>query len=356
MGFYKEDYEQVEFLLRNGLLKEGFSVVEFGSQDLLEDREGNSIHDSNNRKSAREAYKKYTNGLYECIDLEGYHGAHKFDLGKDISLEYGYNKQFDFVTCKDVGHWIFNQERLFTNLHNLCKKNGVIAWRSPIGAGFSQGWYSYHHYKILQLAFANNYLVLSEACYITEYLHAVMDGKFKNFDRKTAELIQMRNAGDFVGAVEEYAGRKDSWRYLPISKGLPSVSVTLLFLKQSEEEFRVPSFWYARNEETIKRNAKSVLQNCFPSAQKGKIAIFGAAYAGKLAKIFADECELEVLCFIDDYKTGFHEGKPVVPVQNFKENYESQCDFVLVGPLQNGSLKDRVEIELCQLQTYWFVG
>lgn len=160
MGFYKEDYQQIEFLLENGYVKKGFNVVECGSQDLTENREGQSIHNSKERKSAKIVYENYGASHYECIDLEGYHNAHRFDLGKDLKKEYGYEKQFDVVTCKDIGHWVFNQEMLFTNLHNLCKKDGVIIWRSPLGGGFAQGCYSYHHYKILQLAFANNYLLL----------------------------------------------------------------------------------------------------------------------------------------------------------------------------------------------------
>lgn len=357
MGFYKEDYKQVEFLIKKGFLKKGFDVVECGSQDLLEDEKGNVIHDENHRKSSKIAYEKYNCGAYECIDLEGYHKAHRFDLGKDLSSDYGYTKQFDLVTCKDIGHWIFNQERLFANLHKLCKKGGVIIWRSPLGGGFAQGCYAYHHYKILQLVFANNYLLLTEGCYITEYLHATSFGRYSSFDRKEAEILKMSNAGEFVVAVEEYMGRKDSWRYLPLEKGLPSISPTLLFIKQEDQKFNPPLFYYASNEEVIKRNAKSVLQNCFPAILKGQIAIFGAAYAGKLAKIFADECGVQVACFIDDYKGGgVYEGKPIVSVEEFLEKWQKQCDFVLVGPSQKGEIASRVKIAVCPLYTYWFVG
>lgn len=355
MGFYKENYKQIEFLLENSYIKEGFSVVEFGSQDLVENREGNSILDSG-RISARLAYEYYGCNNYECIDLEGYHGAYRYDLGKDLVSEYGYNKQFDIVTCKDVGHWIFNQEKLFANLHNLCKKKGIIVWCSPLGGGFAQGWYSYHHYKILQLVFANNYLLLGGGCYLTEYLHRTSCGKFKNFDRKEAEKINMRNAGEFVQAVEEYMGRDDSWRYVSLERGLPSVSASLVFLKQDDEHFNVPIFYYDKNERVIKRNAKSVLQNCFPAIKKGKVAIFGAAYAGELAKIFADEAGIEVLCFIDDNKEGFYKGKEIVNVEYFNHFLSDRCDFILVGPSQKGDVSERVHIKVCRLYEYWFVG
>ncbi|MCH5322898.1 MAG: hypothetical protein J1E31_04880 [Helicobacter sp.] len=335
MGFFKEDYEIIEFLLERNYLNKGFEVVECGSQDLVENREGQRVLDSKNRQSTKSIYESYGSKSYCCMDLEGYHNAFKFDLGKDLKQEYGFCKTFDLVTCKDIGHWIFDQKQLFTNLHNLCKKGGIIVWRSPIGGGFAQGCFAYHHYKILQLAFANNYLLLGG--YITEYLHGTISGKFDSLDRKTAEKIKMRNGGDFIDAVEEYIGREGSWRYLPLTQGLPSVSPTLMFLKQDDKPFIPPLFYFAPPEETIKRNAKSVLQNCFPKVKSNKIAIFGSERAGKIAKIFAQECDLEIVCFIDDFKEGKVENIPVIRYDSFiSDNMQQDLDFILIGPHQSG--------------------
>lgn len=41
MGFYQCDFAILDFLRSSGWLKKGMSVLEFGSQDLKEDRNGN---------------------------------------------------------------------------------------------------------------------------------------------------------------------------------------------------------------------------------------------------------------------------------------------------------------------------
>ena len=360
MGFYKEDYEIIESLLESGRLKKGFKVCEFGAQDLCEDRNGERILNANNRISPKGVYESYGAKEYCCIDLERYHNALNFDLGKDFKTEYGFDKKFDLVTCKDVGHWVFNQEIMWNNLHTLCKKGGVIIWRSPFGGGFAQGCYAYHHYKVLQLVFFNNYLLLGG--YITEYLHDVTNGKFDNFDKKPAEKLKMRNGADFIDAVEEYMGREGCWRYLPLKQGLPSVSFELMFLKQEDTPFNLPLTYYDEPERTITRNAKSVAQNCCPKISKNKVAIFGAARAGGVANEFAKASGLNVACVIDDVQTGTANfcagGGIIVSFDEFVKHYQSQCDFILVGPCQKGEIEGRegLKIPVFKLDMRWFVG
>lgn len=359
MGFYKEDYEILDFLKQKGYFKHKAEVCEFGSQDLLEDREGNVFPKSENGRwhPASGIYKgEYSVANYECMDLEGAHNALRFDLGLDLRQHYNYTKQFDIVTCKDIGHWIFDQKQLFTNIHNLTKVGGAIIWRSAIGGGFAQGCFAYHHYKILQLAFANNYLFLGG--YITEYLHAVTNGKFGNFDRREATPIESLEGDGFIPKVESYMGRPDSWRYLPLSRGLPSISPTLIFIKQDDREFAPPLFFYAPNTEVVKRHSKSVLQNCLPPIKKGKVAIFGAGEAGELAAIFLREAGVEIDCFIDDYKNGEKDGLPIVKSEEFIQNRQENCDFILKGPCQNGepNSKGDISIPIKSLYYYWFVG
>ena len=361
MGFYKEDYEIIESLLESGRLKKGFKVCEFGAQDLCEDRNGERIFNANNNRiSPKGVYESYGAKEYCCIDLERYHNALNFDLGKDFKTEYGFDKKFDLVTCKDVGHWVFNQEIMWNNLHTLCKKGGVIIWRSPFGGGFAQGCYAYHHYKVLQLVFFNNYLLLGG--YITEYLHDVTNGKFDNFDKKPAEKLKMRNGADFIDAVEEYMGREGCWRYLPLKQGLPSVSFELMFLKQEDTPFNLPLTYYDEPERTITRNAKSVAQNCCPKISKNKVAIFGAARAGGVANGFAKASGLNVACVIDDVQTGTANfcagGGIIVSFDEFVKNYQSQCDFILVGPCQKGEIEGRegLKIPVFKLDMRWFVG
>ncbi|WP_297814304.1 hypothetical protein [uncultured Helicobacter sp.] len=41
----------------------------------------------------------------------------------------------------------------------------------------------------------------------------------------------------------------------------------------------------------------------------------------------------------------------------FVKNYQSQCDFVLVGPCQKGKIEERegLKIPVCKLDMRWFV-
>ncbi|RAX56893.1 hypothetical protein CCZ01_08105 [Helicobacter monodelphidis] len=360
MGFYKEDYkilESLKYQRGGGQYYSQLSVCEFGSQDLLEDIDGNVVPPAENGRwhAAKKAYEEFGITNYECIDLEGVHNALRFDLGLDLKTHYQYDKQFDIVTCKDIGHWVFDQKQLFTNIHNLCKKDGIIIWRSAIGGGFAQGCFAIHHYKILQLAFSNRYLLLDG--YLTEYLHDIhQKGKFPDFDRKEATKIDTLPGDGFVPRVEAYAAREDSWRYLPLSKGLPSISATLVFKKQEDTPFNPPLFYYAPNAEVVKRNAKSVLQNCLPLIQKGRVAVFGAGEAGGLAAIFLKECGVEVACFIDEYQKGQKDGLPILSVQEFIQTKQSDCDFILKGPCQKGGDNLGTQIPVKSLYYYWFVG
>ncbi|RAX56887.1 hypothetical protein CCZ01_08075 [Helicobacter monodelphidis] len=358
MGFYKEDYQVLDFLKESGYIKEGASVIECASQDLKEDRDGVSLEVANQRHSPMPIYQEYGFKTYQCIDMDGGHNALKFDLGLDLAKEYNFQEQFDLVTCRESGHWIFDQKQLFTNLHNLCKQNGIIVWRSPLAGGFAQSFYTYNFESILKLAFVNDYLLLGG--FITENFYFRQGGGF-GLKRKVAELIEGSNATEFTQFIEKYMDRKDSWRHLLIEDGYPVVMPTLIFLKQGNKPFKVPLFYYDNYEKIVTRNAKNVLQNCFPKVKFGNIAIFGAGYNGGLAYNFAKASGLNVSCVIDDIQKGVasfcKHGEMIVSFDEFVKSYQSECDFILVGPWQKGSIEGRggLNVPTYTINLRWFI-
>lgn len=48
----------------------------------------------------------------------------------------------------------------------------------------------------------------------------------------------------------------------------------------------------------------------------------------------------------------------IVSYRDFIEKYQSECDFILVGPCQNGKVEDRegLKIPVFKLDMRWFVG
>lgn len=356
MGFYQEDYWAIEFLLEKGYLQKGSSVIECGSQDLLCTREGRSVSNKE-RKSTREIFKQYGFKDYECIDMDGGHNSLQFDFGLDLRTEYQYNKQFDLVTCREFGHWIFDQRQMFENLHNLCKIGGYVIWRPFLSGAFGYGFYAYNPNKILHLMFANGYKMIR--VYITEQIYKE-NGEFAGRDRKYPSLL-CENGADFLNALDMYLDKEDTWRKTSLKVGIPTINPTIIWQKTEDRPFKSPLYYYDEPERTITRNAKSVLQNCFPRIQKGNVAIFGAARAGNIANEFAKASGLNVACVIDDYVKSADfcggVGLLIVSFDEFVKNYQEKCDFILVGPCQSGEIKGRegLKIQVCALDGSWFV-
>ncbi|MDE6978194.1 MAG: class I SAM-dependent methyltransferase, partial [Helicobacter sp.] len=282
MGFYQCDFAILDFLRSSGWLKKGMSVLEFGSQDLKEDRNGN-VCGGGARISAKCVYDDYGFGRYVCIDLDGGHDCLQFDLGLSLQEHYHFNDTFDLVTVKDIGHWIFDQKMLFSNIHNALKVGGCFVWRSPIAGGFGTGCFTYLPKKLLQLGFCNHYLY--KTAWVFEQLSGY-GGKFGSWEQSEATYLG-NSAATFLDNLQSYLERDCSWRMRPIRDGLPIIRITAVFQKLRDSPFVAPTFPYAPLHVCVCRNAQAVLHNCLPPASKGKIAIFGAKEAGKLAHAFA---------------------------------------------------------------------
>jgi len=94
---------------------------------------------------------------YACIDVNSKDGAMIMDLNKDIREEYGFNRQFDLVLNNGTGEHVFNQSKVFENLHQLCNLGGTILNILPLSPWLNHGFYNYNPVLPRDIAYANNY-------------------------------------------------------------------------------------------------------------------------------------------------------------------------------------------------------
>ncbi len=356
MGFYQIDYEILdtirEFDPSSTLLRGGGHILEFGAQDVMQDRSGKVLRSAENRISAREAYREYGIQKYVCVDPEGWHGALPYDLGEDLE-DKGLTEQFDIVTIKEIGHWVFDQKTLWRNIHKRTKKGGYIIWRSPIAGGFGAGCFVYMPNKILQLGFCNNYLY--KGAWVYKEVGEIPCGMFGSWSQERVYRFESFKAADFLPLLRQYLQK--NLLSVQMECGIPVVRLTMVFQKTQEGEFVVPFFPYRPLQECILRNTKAIVANCFPP-KTSKVAIFGTAEAGNLARIFCKNAGLEIVCFIDDYTKGECAGREIVDFDTFALKYAAQCHVILKGPYQKGEIESRaaqIPIPVLELNMRWFV-
>ena len=85
------------------------------------------------------------------------------DLNRDLRSEYGYDETFDLVTNLGTGEHVFDQRRVFENVHNLTKPGGVMLYMLPFVNWLNHGFYNFHPVLFADLAAANGYGILEIA-------------------------------------------------------------------------------------------------------------------------------------------------------------------------------------------------
>jgi hypothetical protein len=144
-------------------------VIELGSQDLhpkqddvagLLSRLVGRPRNPDTVITPEVMYKSLGFTVYKCIDTDGRHNALMFDLNHDISREYQFLEQFDLVTNHGTTEHVFDQCRVFQNIHNLCAANGVIFHEVPFQRWLNHGLYNYQPTFFYDLASANHYDLL----------------------------------------------------------------------------------------------------------------------------------------------------------------------------------------------------
>ena len=97
---------------------------------------------------------------YKSIDINGAYESFQFDLNKDISKMYNFNKKYDLVINNGTGEHVFNQYALFLNLHNLTNINGIMLNILPFIDWINHGFYNFNPILFADLAASNNYKIL----------------------------------------------------------------------------------------------------------------------------------------------------------------------------------------------------
>lgn len=180
MGIGPHAIKLTRILHESGLLKAGFSVIELGSQDFaptlshaqlaIKSEFGFSRVDD--VASPADLYRRIGASRYDCIDLDGYHGAHVFDLNVDVEKTYDFGDQFDLVTNHGTTEHLFNQTVAFCNVHKFTAVGGVMLHALPFQGYQNHGMFNYNPSLFLDLALANGYEVFGLFLSIDDKLYA----------------------------------------------------------------------------------------------------------------------------------------------------------------------------------------
>jgi len=332
-------------LYNKGIFKDTKSVIELGSKDVWDTPLGldefftalnkymqlSSIarHIDGSRLSASIMWEALGFEKYECIDVDGVHGAHKFDLNYLIDKKYGFTEKFDVVTNFGTSEHVFNQQAVFENIHNLCKKDGIMIHSVPSQMYLSHGLFNYQPDFFHYLALANDYMPL--------YAYLVTNKYSIPFSRAACELES--KTGQDLGLIIAYRKNGDSAFNFP-------------YQLETAKEF---IFDYEVKKRDYLRENLNTLLSLFGWERYQKVAIFGAANAAKNAKEFCDFADIKVEFFIDDFKSGEYLGLKIVNSDIFLSEMQNNVDVVIKGAFQRGGIGSRELFRLQELEIPQFL-
>lgn len=135
MGYREITLKYVsEMMEKADLSAKKLTICELGNQQIRDKFKG--------FKMAR-AYFESLGMIYTSIDWNGKNGALKLDLNKPIEIG-----QFDVVTNIGTAEHVENNEQCFENIHNLCKKNGIMIHIAPLVGNWLKHKGCYRRYDI----------------------------------------------------------------------------------------------------------------------------------------------------------------------------------------------------------------
>ncbi len=82
------------------------------------------------------------------------------DLNRDLAADYDFHATFDLVTNLGTGEHVFDQRRVFENIHNLTKPGGLMLHVMPFVNWINHGFYNFNPVLYADLAAANDYGIL----------------------------------------------------------------------------------------------------------------------------------------------------------------------------------------------------
>lgn len=168
MGIGPHAIRLTRLIVQSRSVKPDFTVIELGSQDFAPTlqavqwamRREYGWADAETVTSVAQMYRRLGSPRYEAIDLDGAHGAHRFDLNFDLRDRHGFATEFDLVTNHGTTEHLFDQATAFRNIHRLTVPGGLMVHGLPFQGYQNHGLFNYSASFFLDLATANDYEVM----------------------------------------------------------------------------------------------------------------------------------------------------------------------------------------------------
>ena len=281
------------------------------------------------RVSTNAFYKTLGFQSYDCIDLDDAYCALPFNLNVNFANIYNFTDQFDLVTNFGVTEHVINQGTCFENIHNLCKKDGIMLHALPMYNYINHGFYNYSP------KFFEKLIAYDEYDFISAYLR---ESGVSNDGSYYVKLHTFKRLDDMESLCDYIKDSKSEAINFPQRMGVCGFDLIVALRKTSNKPFAYPLDIPL----CIVKDKKILSRALGVDFEKIKnIAIFGSGIAGKMVREFAKNHKINILCFIDDFSNGIIDEIPIVPFEEFREKYQNKCDFVCKGPHQGGDIENR---------------
>lgn len=179
-------------------------------------------------------YKALGFASYEAIDVNSKLGSLVMDLNCDLVRQYGFQQQFDLVVNNGTGEHIFDQKTVFTNMHNLCKLQGLMVHVMPFQFWLNHGFYNFQPKAYFDVATANYYEIIRMAI-------GERNGEEVELNKDAWRTRNPRNDGKPLPSLT-YKGTSslvEALRSL-LDRGFRNIMVVAVLRKTREDSFRVP--------------------------------------------------------------------------------------------------------------------
>ena len=164
---------------------------------------------------------------YKSIDINGAYESFQFDLNKNISEIYNFDKKYDLVINNGTGEHVFNQYSLFLNFHNLTKTDGIMLNILPFIDWINHGFYNFNPIFFADLAASNNYEIIKISLANRNGSELKLDGN--DFSILFEQIKPHRNDSKFkkmIDIAKEKIGK--------------NILLVVISKKLSDNKFRVP--------------------------------------------------------------------------------------------------------------------
>ena len=188
-----------------------------------------SLENLSNKKNfnTKDYFKSLGFKEYKSIDINGAYESFRFDLNKNISKTYNFNKKFDLVINNGTGEHVFNQHSLYLNFHNLTKVNGVMLNILPFIDWINHGFYNFNPIFFADLAASNKYELI----------------KISLANRNGAELkLDNNNFSILFEQIKPHLNNSKFAKMIEIAKEKIGKNILLVVVtkKLSDNDFKIP--------------------------------------------------------------------------------------------------------------------